>query len=42
MYDENNPDWAPSQHLGGAPEKSTTVAEERAYKSATKGEKEAE
>ena len=29
MYDENNPDWAPSKHLGGAPEKCTTVAKER-------------
>jgi len=29
LYDENNPDWAPSQHLRGAPEKLTTVAGER-------------
>ena len=27
LYDENNPDWGPSKHLGGAPEKCTTVAE---------------
>ena len=29
LYDENNPDWAPSKRLGGAPETCTTVAEER-------------
>ena len=39
LYDENNPDWAPSQHLGGAPEKSTTVAEERHTRAVLRKEK---
>ena len=29
MNDENNPDWAPLKHLGGASEKCTTAAEFR-------------
>ena len=39
MYDENNPDWAPSKHLGGAPEKCMTVAEERHARAVLRKEK---
>jgi len=39
LYDENNHDWAPSQHLGGQPENSTTVAEEKHTRAVLRKEK---
>ena len=39
LYDENNPDWAPSHHLGGVPETLTTVAEERHTRQRYEGKK---
>lgn len=39
LYDKNNPDWAPSLHLGGAPEPPSNLAQERYERAALISEK---
>ena len=39
LYDQNNPDWAPSLHLGGAPEPPSNLAQEGYERAALISEK---